>query len=225
MSLNFGLLSPDKEKATANYDFIDIARNVAITVFYPGQSYDETTKQYSLSNLIFQSGRNSAYAETTAGSNEKIIDITFEALIGAPFQIQGTVILNVPMNIDSTEGSSDYTMKGFISGAVLISGATLTTAGTFKSQTQTAASETNNETMMAVRFHTNTQKIKAGEYIQLKLEGWGETSVAGGGRTGKMWLGYDPSNSGVNGEETDPQFAFTTAGSQSKLLLPIKIDL
>lgn len=226
MPLNFrGVIPEEREKVISSFDFIDIAKEVALEPFYPSQNFNSSSNEYSLENQTgFRSGRNSTYGITVSTPPTRIIDLTFETKIDAPFTISGDILVNIPMKINATS-ANDYQMEGFISGGMVISGSsTLTTIDENKlSQTLTAVN-TNVESKMAIKLNTSKAlKIRRGDYLKFTIEGWGAISITGAGRTGEMWIGHDPSNSGSNGNANEDEF--NKIGSRATIFLPIKLQL
>lgn len=215
------LFREEKEKVISSFDFIDIAKNRAVEVFYPAQVNRGQTKEYHLTNTRFPSSTtNSRVAVSNTGTYAVKHDCNFETLIEVPIIIEGDVIISTPFAI---QGAASETGYAFVSAALLVSGASLTNLGNVSGQilSKEGAIE---ETLSSMKLTIPKTKIKKGEYLRANIQTWAKAT----GGTGYVWLGWDPMGGNTHGnipEERDFGDVRSEINSQSQVLIPIRIDL
>ena len=118
-------------------------------------------------------------------------------------------------------------MNGFVSGALVVSGANVTTLGNSVSDEVVTNVNigTQSEAFSSMKFEVPRTKIRKGDYLQVKVEGWGRMSSSASGDKGRLYIGHDPSGRATT-DIAEDDFIWTTsiAPTDLKVLIPLKID-
>ena len=222
MPLNFSSVIPqDKERVISSFDFIDIAKQRAVVTFYAGHYMDAGINKFTLSNVIFTSEKTNIRASTTISNFTQVHDNSHEARIDVPITIQGDVIMNVPLAVDSDDANN---ANACISSGLFISGSTIRLLGNVSSGIIASAGTAEEEIKTCMKFTIPTTKIKAGEYLRWRISTFGRKDTAG---NCFIWYGHDPAGTATHGTANEFNFGGTRTynTSRASILIPIKIDI
>ena len=224
MALNFGrsIFTGDRERTIASFDFLDIARNIAYEILYPGQTFNTTSNEYRLSGNKFYSGRVDTTGTTTASTATRVINVSFDTETNQPIVIDGTVIMNIPMMCLGAAGSvTEFYIVGKVVKVTTDTGIEYEDIlGNKQSNFITVNGVTEYYSIASIQIIVPLTKFRKGDKLRMKVEGWLRDTASAGTVTGR--IAHDPMSRNRS-QTTD--FDWGTNETEASILVPIKIDL
>ena len=211
------------EWVISSFDFIDIAKNRAVETFFLTETTTSGTPIYGITNnATYESEAASTRKQTTSDVYTKQHDNTHEVLVDAPISIEGDVFLSIPLQVSVGSGSDGF---GFISGALLVSGSTLTTLGDVSGAVVKPSASSTEETLSAMSMRIPRTQIKRGEYLQYRITTWSKNDD--NAATVSTYYGFNPNGTSPHGTPNEATFGSTRSyvDATGKLLIPINIPL
>lgn len=218
------------QTAIASYDYTDIASGTGYSIFYGANvATGAAASEYILADTVIYSEKITTWAEVTQAAT-KWMDIDFDIEFKRPQQIEGDMILNVPIGINRKTANAGGTMTAYLTGDIIhYDGTTETVLATYRSynfvhdDTVTAG----NTKTLAIKVTIPATKFKIGDILRVDMEGWSSINIATNRLVG---IGHDPKNQkdpGVLGTSvTIYKYADTTYGSTvMEVHVPFRIDI
>lgn len=187
-------------------DSVDFTTGKAIVKLYGGSSYSSRAViasqasgahyNYVLSNTTFYSENVVTYIRTDGGipsSNSILASKNFDARFKKPIQIEGDVVINIPVGMRKDPAGSGETKNIYLREYLIkYDGATETQIASGATTLLSSTADSSNVT--SVRLNIPRSKIKTGETLRLRVELYGWNGSAGGSEGDFYGFGHDPMN-------------------------------
>ena len=204
-----------RERFIANYDFIDIARGMAMQTFYLGNEKKTTTLDYLLEDQVFWSN-NKTQESTINGGLAKEMDLDFDVEFQLPRIIEGKALINLPFGVRGDAGPTTCTcymifkIRKYSGGEIeLVNGTT---------ETLTCSSVNPITSIACMQLDIPRTHFKKGDLLRLTVEVWGNRTAGAG--TGFCAIGIDP-------KSRDPAANALPSGNETQaiFIVPFRIDV
>lgn len=176
--------------AVPSFQFIDIVSGTGYILMYGGTTHNSST-QYRLSNITFDSKVVSTAADENAGNLLLAADLDFDVKVNRPITLRGIGIVNVQVEWNSGTNTGECYIVARLR-KVSIDGGTETEL--FNTQSQTVT----DDTRLAVDMDITRTAFKIGETIRLTIEVWIKSDAVA---LSAWTVQHDPTNR-VNNPDT-----------------------
>jgi hypothetical protein len=203
--------------AIASYDYMDLAQNTGIKLFYVAAEANSGGTEYFLTGEQVYSSSIEVTGGATASSNFiKMIDISADlSAFNAPAILRGTAVFVLCIDNVRVGGTDEFSYV--VINVQKWDGTTATTIGTVTSETISGATDYK---ILCVRADITKTSFKKGENLRINIEGW--TKVTGGG-TNTLTMGIDPMNR--DGTAIIPSTDSPASTTQIKCWIPFDLDI
>lgn len=204
------------EAGIVSYDFVDIASQTGVIVFYGGRT--NQSGAYILSNNTYYSDKLSTAYSFSGTTWTLALDKDFDVTINKPFTINGTCIMSVPLKVSKQTGTSGEGRMDIYLRKV--SGGVETDLLALSGATFTAVAADTSYYLDTVSGNVSNIHFKKGDTLRVTVMVYAQRN--GGGDNTIVALGHDPANRSTNDGESDN---WSTTPTTLKAHIPTRIDL